>query len=74
MPDSDLARDLARVLNIHSVDNNANTPDFILADYLIACLAVYVDTKNRTRAWHTSTLADAAMVRPPTDLTEETDQ
>jgi len=31
-------KDLAEVLNRHSMENGSNTPDFLLADYLISCL------------------------------------
>jgi len=33
--------ELAELINIHSLEMNSNTQDFILADYLISCLEAY---------------------------------
>jgi hypothetical protein len=41
-------KDLAGVLNKYSRENGSNTPDFILANYLVACLAAF-DTASRSR-------------------------
>lgn len=37
-------KDLAELINRHSLENGSNTPDFILADYLFDCLEAF----NRT--------------------------
>lgn len=37
---SELERELSAVLNRYSADNAANTPDYVLAMYLSACLLV----------------------------------
>ncbi|MEO0325777.1 MAG: hypothetical protein AAF447_22690 [Myxococcota bacterium] len=37
----DLERDLATVLNRHSRENASNTPDFVLARYLVLCLEAF---------------------------------
>lgn len=50
--DDELRRELARVLNVHDVDNLANTPDFVLADYLVGCLAAYTAAKECNDEWH----------------------
>jgi len=36
-----LRQDITTALNRHSAEQNSNTPDFILAEYLIDCLAAY---------------------------------
>jgi hypothetical protein len=36
-----LRDDLARTLNRYSAENRSNTPDHILAEYLLGCLAAY---------------------------------
>lgn len=36
--DPEIQRDLAAVLNRHSLDSACSTPDFILARYLLDCL------------------------------------
>jgi hypothetical protein len=45
---STLADDLRALLNMHSAENASNTPDFILAEYLMACLSAF-DTASRHR-------------------------
>lgn len=34
-------KELAVLINQHSLENESNTPDFILADYLVKCLETY---------------------------------
>ena len=43
-----LVRDISAVLNMHSVDNQANTPDFILAEMVVKMLEA-VSGMNETR-------------------------
>jgi hypothetical protein len=44
--------ELRRLINSQSMENSSNTPDFILAEYLNACLAAYnVATRARER-WY----------------------
>jgi hypothetical protein len=46
--------DLRELLNRHSRENMSDTPDFILARYLMDCLAAF-EAATRTRsAWHRS--------------------
>lgn len=51
MPGDSLQRDLAEVLNFYSEDTRADTPDFVLAKYLIACLAAFVEANRATATW-----------------------
>lgn len=46
-----LERELASVLNKHCAENGSNTPDFILAEYLIACLKAFNVANNSCRAF-----------------------
>lgn len=39
--DSRLLEDLSALLNKHSMENGSNTADFILAAYLLDCLAAF---------------------------------
>jgi len=34
-------KELENLINKHSMENGSNTPDFILAKYLMGCLAVF---------------------------------
>lgn len=39
-------------INRHSLENDSNTPDWMLADYLIACLDAWNDTTAARERWH----------------------
>lgn len=47
-----LLQDLERVINRHCRENPSNTPDFILARYLLACLAAYESAIRARAAWY----------------------
>lgn len=47
-----LRKDLAAVLNRHSAENGSDTPDFILADYLMGCLDAFNATAKRREEWY----------------------
>ena len=44
-------KDLEGVINGHSIENESNTPDFILADFLIKCLKAFEGASNRREGW-----------------------
>ncbi|WP_037141727.1 hypothetical protein [Rhodococcoides fascians] len=44
-------RELAEVINRHSAEAGSNTPDFILANYLTACLDAF-DVAVEARSIH----------------------
>jgi hypothetical protein len=39
-------------VNRHSLENDSNTPDWMLADYLIACLDAWNETTKQREKWH----------------------
>lgn len=39
-------------LNRRSAENESNTPDFILAEYLIGCLKVFDNATKRRDKWY----------------------
>lgn len=43
--------ELRQLLNRHSKENPSNTPDYILADYLIACLDIFGATLEQRDRW-----------------------
>lgn len=47
-----LEQELSDLLNRHSVEHHSNTPDFILARYLLACLGVWNTAVQRREAWY----------------------
>lgn len=50
--DETLKRDLSKLMNIHGIDTECSTPDYILAEYLIDCLKSYKKLDNANRTWH----------------------
>lgn len=44
--------ELTALINKHSLENGSNTPDFILADYLIHCLAVFNGAVKERSRWY----------------------
>jgi len=51
MPGESLQRDIAEVLNFYSEDSRAETPDFILAKYLLACLDAFKVAQREAAVW-----------------------
>lgn len=49
---SDLEKDLAGVLNSYSQENASDTPDFILAEYMLACLAAWNQGVQKRDKWY----------------------
>ena len=47
-----LLNDVALVLNRYSAENASNTPDFILAEYLRACLMAYDAAVQSRATWY----------------------
>ena len=47
-----LEKDLAAVLNAHSRENESDTPDFLLAEYLLGCLAAYEKAARARDKWY----------------------
>lgn len=50
--DSPLYKELQALLNRYSVENVSDTPDFILAGFLLRQLDVFNDALNARRAWY----------------------
>lgn len=44
--------ELEHLINSHSMENGSNTPDFILADYLVDCLKTFDKTMMIRDNWY----------------------
>jgi len=44
--------ELVKLINKHSIENGSDTPDFILAQYLLNCLAVFNSAVNKREDWY----------------------
>jgi len=47
---------LEELLNQYSQENGSNTPDFLLASYLMACLKAWNDTSTAREKWYGKSL------------------
>lgn len=45
-------QDLVDLINTYSMENESNTPDFILANYMIDCLNIFESATNRREKWY----------------------
>ena len=45
-------KELQHLLNRHSQENASNTPDFILAQYLVGCLAAFNVATQQRETWY----------------------
>ena len=52
MNESTFQHELASLLNKYSKEAGSNTPDFILAEYLLGCLDAFEKATKRTQQWH----------------------
>lgn len=44
--------ELEALINKHSMENGSNTPDFMLADYLMECLSAFDRVVNAREKWY----------------------
>lgn len=58
-----LAGEIEAVLNKYSAENGSNTPDFILAEYLMACLKAFETASNAREQWYGTKLAPGAVMQ-----------
>ena len=49
---SEFHKELQVLVNAHSIENESNTPDFVLANYLIDCLKAYENAHNYCNEWN----------------------
>lgn len=64
-------KELEHLINKYSIENGSNTPDFILADYLVECLQVFENAIKRRE--HSSTphkVATSSWLTPKKEKSE----
>ena len=52
MEKTEFTKEIADVINRHSKENGSNTPDFILANYLVMCLEAFDITSRLREKWY----------------------
>lgn len=60
---SKLVREIAEVLNRNSAENGSNTPDFLLAEYLVDCLVAFSVASRKREKWYGKQLVVPAGVQ-----------
>lgn len=45
-------KELEEIINRHSKENDSNTPDFILAQYILGCLAAFNTAVQQREMWY----------------------
>lgn len=48
---SEFKKELERIINEHSCENESDTPDFILAEYLCSCLKAFDSAVKKRETW-----------------------
>lgn len=43
---------ISKAINQHSAENDSNTPDFILAQYMLNCLKAFNEASNAREKWY----------------------
>ncbi len=68
-----LQRELKDLINTHSIDNRLETPDYVLAEYIVGCLFAYETVVGRMKKHGepTDTTTDS---QPPASEEEEKDE
>jgi len=56
--------EIRRVLNLYSMENTSDTPDFILAAYLLDCLQAFAKATKRREEWYGRFPDKAPFVEP----------
>jgi len=45
-------KELEQLINKHSMENKSNTPDFILAEYMLNCLLAFEQASTARELWY----------------------
>ena len=57
-------RELQNLINRHSAENGSDTPDFILAEYLVGCLTNFNRTVKQREKWYGRSPNEVHVVPP----------
>lgn len=49
---SNFKKELEQLINKHSIENESNSPDFILAEYLTLCLEAWKRSIKNREKWY----------------------
>lgn len=57
MAKAEFKKELEQLINRHSMEGRSNTPDFLLATYLMNCLETYEDAVYQRETFHANNRA-----------------
>jgi hypothetical protein len=63
-----LRKDIECAINKNSAENGSDTPDFILADYLMNCLDSFNLAVREREKWYSKDKCDTVDLEPPADV------
>jgi hypothetical protein len=72
--DPGFEKSLEHLLNRYSQENRSNTPDFILAQFLLGCLAAWNASVQRREQWYGRGAAFLASTDTPNDCVRKAEQ
>ncbi len=52
MDKTNLEKELTGLINCESRENDSNTPDFLLAEFMMTCLDAFELTSNKREVWY----------------------
>ena len=61
---SQFEHDLMHLINKHSMESGSDTPDFILAEYLVACLNAFSTATCARSKWYSNPEHEFEQARP----------
>lgn len=56
MINDEFKKELQHLINRYSIENGSNTPDFLLADYLVTCLENFNNISKQREQWYGTSL------------------
>lgn len=66
-----LVLELSHLLNKHSAENDSDTPDHILAEYMLGCLRVFNEATCSREEWYGRRLEENQMTRSASGIKYE---
>ena len=63
--DADFRRALTKLLNHYNMESGADTPDFILSNYMLACLRAYDEATRGRDAFYKAPDPEVSIDAPP---------
>ena len=65
---TEFRKQLEQLINKESMENGSDTPDFILADYLMGCLENFDKTLQSREKWYGRTVGGLKSVNTPISM------